>query len=242
MRYDRLEALVRMLSPKLEHFGFFRSAVPDAIASAQVRSLARGKWTYGLTDIGRSELKPPWLSSQPYFILGCYDQCVWVPQGRSLATLGLSVLSEQRGALRVNCVDCLDRTNVGQSLMAHEVFFRQLQALHCTIPGGARPPARTREGGNQGGKEGEGLHAVACTLRHSVRRKGVRAKPTECQRGIGALDEHTLYFVCIASVATECRHWRIRRENVAVVCRRRPAVRASATLRYILHCILDVEW
>ena len=116
-------------------------------------------------------------------------------------------------------------------------------ALHHS---GRRPPARTpalgREGGNQGAKEGEGLHAVACTLRHSVRRKGVRAKPTECQRGIGALVEHTLYFVCIASVATECRHWRIRRENVAVVCRRRPAVRPSAILRYILHCILDVEW
>ena len=101
--------------------------------------------------------------TKAYFILGCYDQCVWVPQGRSLATLGLSVLSEQRGALRVNCVDCLDRTNVGQSLMAHEVFFRQLQALHCTIPGGARPPARTREGGREPGRE-RGRRAARCGL------------------------------------------------------------------------------
>jgi hypothetical protein len=33
----------------------------------------------------------------------------------------------QKGVLRVNCVDCLDRTNVVQSLVAHRVLFDQLE-------------------------------------------------------------------------------------------------------------------
>lgn len=35
----------------------------------------------------------------------------------------------QRGVFRVNCVDCLDRTNVVQSLIAHEVLSMQIQTV-----------------------------------------------------------------------------------------------------------------
>ncbi len=43
-------------------------------------------------------------------------------EGAALQTAAL-----QTGVLRVNCVDCLDRTNVVQSLVAHRVLFDQLE-------------------------------------------------------------------------------------------------------------------
>ncbi|KZT26550.1 hypothetical protein NEOLEDRAFT_1132067 [Neolentinus lepideus HHB14362 ss-1] len=39
------------------------------------------------------------------------------------------LMSEQKGAFRVNCIDCLDRTNVVQSAFARHVLDRQLGAL-----------------------------------------------------------------------------------------------------------------
>lgn len=38
-------------------------------------------------------------------------------------------MSQQRGVFRVNCIDCLDRTNVVQSAFAREVLNTQLEAL-----------------------------------------------------------------------------------------------------------------
>jgi hypothetical protein len=38
-------------------------------------------------------------------------------------------LSEQRGCFRVNCMDCLDRTNVVQSLLARRILHEQLALL-----------------------------------------------------------------------------------------------------------------
>ncbi|TFK30155.1 hypothetical protein FA15DRAFT_726049 [Coprinopsis marcescibilis] len=40
-----------------------------------------------------------------------------------------TVLSHQKGVFRVNCIDCLDRTNVVQSAFAKYVFNRQLRAV-----------------------------------------------------------------------------------------------------------------
>ncbi len=40
-----------------------------------------------------------------------------------------SVLSTQKGAFRVNCIDCLDRTNVVQSAFARHVLQTQLRAV-----------------------------------------------------------------------------------------------------------------
>ena len=37
-----------------------------------------------------------------------------------------TVLSQQDGIFRTNCIDCLDRTNVVQSLIAKEVLQSQL--------------------------------------------------------------------------------------------------------------------
>lgn len=38
-------------------------------------------------------------------------------------------MSQQRGVFRVNCIDCLDRTNVVQSAMARVVLESQLETL-----------------------------------------------------------------------------------------------------------------
>ena len=38
-----------------------------------------------------------------------------------------TVLSVQQGVFRTNCMDCLDRTNVVQSLLAHRALQHQLQ-------------------------------------------------------------------------------------------------------------------
>ena len=37
-----------------------------------------------------------------------------------------SVISEQKSIIRTNCIDCLDRTNVVQSMYAKWMLFRQL--------------------------------------------------------------------------------------------------------------------
>lgn len=49
---------------------------------------------------------------------------------------GQSVLSRQRGVYRVNCIDCLDRTNVVQSAFARYVLNRQLLAVALLYPSG----------------------------------------------------------------------------------------------------------
>ncbi|KAI6166942.1 SacI homology domain-containing protein [Pisolithus thermaeus] len=50
----------------------------------------------------------------------------WVSDG--------TLLSEQKGVFRVNCIDCLDRTNVIQSTFARRVLGMQLGALGLLIP------------------------------------------------------------------------------------------------------------
>ncbi|PVG02589.1 hypothetical protein CPB86DRAFT_861460 [Serendipita vermifera] len=42
---------------------------------------------------------------------------------------GTTVMSQQRGVFRVNCIDCLDRTNVVQSAFARHVLTSQMEAL-----------------------------------------------------------------------------------------------------------------
>ncbi|KAH9001323.1 SacI homology domain-containing protein [Lactarius akahatsu] len=49
---------------------------------------------------------------------------------------GQSALSQQRGVYRVNCIDCLDRTNVVQSAFARYVLNRQLLAVALLNPSG----------------------------------------------------------------------------------------------------------
>ncbi|KAF8621508.1 hypothetical protein AX15_007740 [Amanita polypyramis BW_CC] len=48
------------------------------------------------------------------------------------------VFSRQKGVFRVNCIDCLDRTNVVQSAFARYVLHKQLSALAIVIPGAER--------------------------------------------------------------------------------------------------------
>lgn len=38
-------------------------------------------------------------------------------------------MSQQKGVFRVNCIDCLDRTNVVQSAFARHMLTTQLEAL-----------------------------------------------------------------------------------------------------------------
>ncbi|KAL8443636.1 hypothetical protein Emed_006654 [Eimeria media] len=46
----------------------------------------------------------------------------------------LHVYRQQKGVLRTNCVDCLDRTNVVESVFARSVLHKQLQAVSCPPP------------------------------------------------------------------------------------------------------------
>eukprot|EP01137_Pigoraptor_chileana_P014257 Opistho-2@4976 len=46
-----------------------------------------------------------------------------------------TVLSRQTGTFRTNCIDCLDRTNVVQSMIAHKTLAQQLIGLEITSPG-----------------------------------------------------------------------------------------------------------
>ena len=43
-------------------------------------------------------------------------------------------MSQQKGVFRVNCIDCLDRTNVVQSAFEREVLSSQLEALALLKP------------------------------------------------------------------------------------------------------------
>ena len=44
-----------------------------------------------------------------------------------------AVLSEQKGVYRVNCLDCLDRTNVVQSYVAKEVLLTMVSCFLCVL-------------------------------------------------------------------------------------------------------------
>ena len=39
------------------------------------------------------------------------------------------VLSVQNGVFRTNCIDCLERTNVVQSMLAHRILELQMQVM-----------------------------------------------------------------------------------------------------------------
>jgi hypothetical protein len=46
---------------------------------------------------------------------------------------GDNVDAQQRGIVRTNCIDCLDRTNVVQSMIAHQILERQLAEIGITF-------------------------------------------------------------------------------------------------------------
>lgn len=50
-----------------------------------------------------------------------------------------TVLSQQKGVFRVNCIDCLDRTNVVQSAFARYTMYRQLGVLALLNPMSTKP-------------------------------------------------------------------------------------------------------
>lgn len=42
-----------------------------------------------------------------------------------------TVVCVQQGVFRTNCIDCLDRTNVVQSMLAQNSLEKQLQVILC---------------------------------------------------------------------------------------------------------------
>ena len=62
----------------------------------------------------------PVLDEQRYF-------CAVPSEGSGNARTGWQVLSAQDGVVRTNCMDCLDRTNVVQSIFGRYVLYKQLQ-------------------------------------------------------------------------------------------------------------------
>ncbi|CAN6469822.1 unnamed protein product [Victoria cruziana] len=53
-------------------------------------------------------------------------------QGYFLATSG-KVIAEQKGVIRTNCIDCLDRTNVTQCFIAEKILNLQLQRMGAPL-------------------------------------------------------------------------------------------------------------
>ena len=53
-----------------------------------------------------------------------------------------SVLKQQKGVFRTNCIDCLDRTNVVQAAFAQHVLYGQLTSLLPSVVSGASLPAQ----------------------------------------------------------------------------------------------------
>ena len=51
----------------------------------------------------------------------------------------IKILSQQTGAVRTNCMDCLDRTNVVQSVLARQILHSYLSGLKMVPPQGANP-------------------------------------------------------------------------------------------------------
>lgn len=45
------------------------------------------------------------------------------------------VICKQEGIFRVNCMDCLDRTNVVQAAIARVVMEQQVRSVSCLDPG-----------------------------------------------------------------------------------------------------------
>ncbi|KAF7974824.1 hypothetical protein HWV62_11181 [Athelia sp. TMB] len=65
-------------------------------------------------------------------ITTAYRECVGELGNKDVIYLWISnnsLMSEQKGVFRVNCIDCLDRTNVVQSAFARHVLNRQLGAV-----------------------------------------------------------------------------------------------------------------
>jgi len=58
-----------------------------------------------------------------------------IEQSYYLATADGTVLQRQNGVFRVNCIDCLDRTNVVHSMLARSVLENQLAKLGIISPG-----------------------------------------------------------------------------------------------------------
>ncbi|CAM9458190.1 unnamed protein product, partial [Scytosiphon promiscuus] len=78
-------------------------------------------------------------------------------QGFYHAGPGGEVLSLQDGVVRTNCMDCLDRTNVVQSLLARRSMLVQLRAVGIDIP-------QQSEEGHDEPRAGEGSEAPGITL------------------------------------------------------------------------------
>ena len=53
-----------------------------------------------------------------------------------------SVLKQQKGVFRTNCIDCLDRTNVVQAALAQHVLYSQLSTLLPSVVSGSILPAQ----------------------------------------------------------------------------------------------------
>ena len=94
---------------------------------AEVKS---GRW-YKL--VGLLEQVKPYVAAHNYF----YAEPSRVSKNNTIKESKLEIRKVQTGSIRTNCMDCLDRTNVVQSLFGRYILFRQLdecQSLHLPFP------------------------------------------------------------------------------------------------------------
>jgi hypothetical protein len=68
------------------------------------------------------------LESQGYFAAApYYTRAPQSSNSTGITSIGWNIQSLQQGVIRTNCMDCLDRTNVVQSIFGRYILFRQLQ-------------------------------------------------------------------------------------------------------------------
>ena len=100
-RWDNLSSLLRAVSPALDRHGSFRAAAPDVPSESYDAERNDAGGGEGGGEGGRGG-------------------------GGGSAASSWRVLNLQRGVVRTNCMDCLDRTNVVQGMFGRHALYAQL--------------------------------------------------------------------------------------------------------------------
>jgi hypothetical protein len=111
MRYERLKLLTDRIAPETDRHGYFHARVPGAAAAGSGSAASASAAAAGGLGAAAGVLASPASSARP------------------------EIDATQAGVVRVNCMDCLDRTNVFQSVIAREVLARQLTAAGAIAAG-----------------------------------------------------------------------------------------------------------
>ncbi|CAH8621923.1 unnamed protein product [Dicrocoelium dendriticum] len=107
------------------------------------------------------------------------------------------VLCEQRSVFRVNCLDCLDRTNLVQCLFASVVMVTQLKKLGLLGPEDNLPPALLRTLQRMWANNGDAIshqYAGTVAMKGDFTRTGERTMNGMVRDGVSSMNRYYLRF------------------------------------------------